>query len=111
MENSILDETPTVTMPVTKSPPAGERTRIKECDVGQRKALASLETGPIAVVDVAQLPNADTHVLADEGVTPEGDRTTAEPNLSIEHKAKLQGEQQKLVGLGIVPPEGRPPEK
>jgi ribosomal protein S27E len=52
---------------------------------------------------------ADLHVRPTGKSSPAGAPVTSQENLAGEHEAKLKGEQEKLAGLGIVPPEGRSP--
>jgi hypothetical protein len=76
------------------------------------KVLARSSTpGVTSIVDVASLPNADVHILADVSGSPPQDRTAATPSLDAEHKAKQAEGQEKLAGFGVVPPESRPPAK
>jgi ribosomal protein S27E len=56
-----------------------------------------------------QYSTADFHVPPVVQGSASGGRVTAHEDLDSEHKAKEKGEQQKLAGLGIVPPEGRSP--
>jgi ribosomal protein S27E len=56
-----------------------------------------------------QYSTSDFHNPLGVNDPPGGDRVTAEEDLQSEHAAKRKGEQEKLAGLGIVPPEERSP--
>jgi hypothetical protein len=50
---------------------------------------------------------ADLHVPTGIDGPPAGNLSMAEENLENEHASKLRGAQEKIVGYGVVPPEGR----
>jgi ribosomal protein S27E len=56
-----------------------------------------------------QYSTADFHTPTVAKGTPGGGQNTAQENRAGEHEAKKKGEQEKLAGYGIVPPEGRSP--
>ena len=56
-----------------------------------------------------QYSTSDFHAPPSGKDPPAGDLVKAEEDQESEHEAKKKGEQEKLAGLGIVPPEGRSP--
>ena len=57
----------------------------------------------------ARYSTPDFHVLPSGKSPPAGSPVASQGDLAGEHEAKKKAEQEKLAGLGIVPPEGRSP--
>ncbi|MGP8109862.1 MAG: hypothetical protein ACLQD9_04035 [Thermoplasmata archaeon] len=112
MAVTLIQETHEGTTARTPKPPAeGIRAIVGDAAaVGHDVAKANAD-GAEAIVDAARISASPIGGTQHGTAGPEGGGTGLEPNLTSEHKAKQLAEQERLAGAGVVPVDGRPPER